>query len=236
MISQLIKSDFLKLKRKGFWFLAFLGPFGVVALQVVNYSLRKDYLLTLSEDDWAFYISNVHGFTPLALVLGIAILTSLMTSIENETNAWKQLIALPVSKMNVYLSKFTVLTFLFWVSSCLLFVFTLAYGLVLDLGEDIPYKLILQYGFYPFFAALPVLALQLWVATVSHNQAIPITTGIFGVILTFSAAQLPNWVIWKWPYLLQDGGNLITNVYLGIGFGLLLYIFGMLDFTRRDVK
>ena len=52
MISQLIKSDFLKLKRKGFWFLAFLGPFGVVALQVVNYSLRKDYLLTLSEDDW----------------------------------------------------------------------------------------------------------------------------------------------------------------------------------------
>ena len=33
MIENLLSSDFLKIKRKGFWLLAFLGPFGVVALQ-----------------------------------------------------------------------------------------------------------------------------------------------------------------------------------------------------------
>ena len=127
MMGKLLASDFLKIKRKGLWFLTALGPFGVIALQMVNYGVRKDYLLQQSEDDWGYYLLYVHSFTPLALILGIAILTSFMASIENETNAWKQLIALPVSKLTVYLSKFTVLAILLFVSSSLLMVFTLAY-------------------------------------------------------------------------------------------------------------
>lgn len=236
MIRRLLRSDFLKIKRKGFWFLTFLGPFGVVALQMVNYGLRKDYLLKQSENDWEYYVLNVSSFTPLALVLGIAILTSFMASVENETNAWKQLIALPVSKMKVYLSKFIMLAYLLFVSTCLLMVFTLAYGIYLDLGEVIPYNSLVKYSFYPYFAALPILALQLWIATVSKNQGIPITTGILGVIFTYSAYFLPDWMIWKWPSLMNEWSEPMINVMLGIGVGCLLYIAGMLDFTRRDVK
>ncbi|MBU8880175.1 ABC transporter permease [Bacillus sp. FJAT-29790] len=236
MIGRLLSADFLKMKRKGFWFLTFLGPFGVVALQMVNYGVRKDYLLQQSEDDWGYYLLNVSSFTPLALVLGIAILTSFMASVENETNAWKQLISLPVSKMSVYLSKFTVLTCLLFVSSLLLMVFSLAYGVFLNLGEEIPYLELLKYSFYPYFAALPILALQLWIATVSQNQGIPITTGILGVIFTYSAFALPDWMIWKWPLLMNEWNEPIINVMLGIGAGILLYIVGMVDFTRRDVK
>lgn len=235
-MKQLLSADFLKIKRKGFWFLTFLGPFGVVALQMVNYGLRKDYLLQQSENDWEYYLLNVSTFTPLAIVLGIAILTSFMASVENETNAWKQLIALPVSKMTVYLSKFTVLACLLMVSSLLLMLFTFGYGLTLGLGEEVPYRDLVKYSFYPFFAALPILALQLWIATVSQNQGIPITTGILGVIFTYSAFVLPDWMIWKWPSLMNEWNEPIINVLLGIGVGLILYIVGMLDFTRRDVK
>lgn len=236
MINYLIRSDLLKIKRKGFWLLTFLGPFGVVVMQMVNYGVRKDYLLQQSDDDWLYYLMNVHAFTPLALVLGIAILTSFMASVENETNAWKQLIALPVSKMTVYLSKFTVIALLLGVSSILLMLFSTAYGVFLNLGDAIPYEQLLQYSFYPYFAALPVLALQLWVATVSQNQGVPITTGIVGVILTYMAYSLPDWVIWKWPSLMNAWNEPLMNVWLGIGVGALLYIAGMLDFFRRDVK
>lgn len=236
MIGSIVHADFLKIKRKGIWFLTVLGPFGVIALQMVNYGVRKDYLLQQSDNDWLYYIKNVSGFTPLALVLGIAILTSLMASIENETNAWKQLLALPVSKMSVYLSKFTVLAFLLFVSSVLLLFFTLAFGIFLDFDQSIPFVELLQYCFYPFFAALPVLALQLWVATVSQNQGIPITTGVLGFVFTYSAYFLPDWMIWKWPTLINEWNEPILNVLLGIGVGLLLYVAGMVDFTRRDVK
>jgi len=127
MMGKLLTADFFKIKRKGLWFLTLLGPVGVVALQMVNYGVRKDYLLQQSEDDWGYFLQNIHSFTPLAIVLGIAILTSFMASIENETNAWKQLIALPVSKLSVYLSKFTVLAILLFLSSTLLMLFTLSY-------------------------------------------------------------------------------------------------------------
>lgn len=236
MIGKLLRADFLKIKRKGFWFLTFLGPFGVVALQMVNYGVRKDYLLKQSEDDWGYYLLNVSSFTPLALALGIVILTSFMASIENETNSWKQLISLPVSKMNVYLSKFTVLAFFLFLSSVLLMVFTIAFGVFLDLGEQTPFVEIVKYSFYPYFAALPILALQLWIATVSQNQGIPITTGVLGVIFVYSAMVLPDWMIWKWPTLTNEWNEPMINVLLGIGVGILLYIAGMIDFTRRDVK
>ncbi|WP_077623011.1 ABC transporter permease [Sediminibacillus massiliensis] len=236
MIRTLFLTDLLKIKRKGLWFLTFLGPFGVVAMQMVNYGVRKDYLLQQSDNDWEYYVQNVSAFIPLALVLGIVILTSFMASIENETNAWKQLISLPVSKMRVYLSKFTVLASLLLVSSFLLMVFALLYGIFLDLGEGIPYVELLKQSFYPYFASLPILALQLWIAAVCQNQAIPTSTGVLGVILTYSAFTLPDWMIWKWPTLMNDWNEPLVNVLLGIGVGCVLYIAGMIDFTRRDVK
>ncbi|MGP4040175.1 ABC transporter permease [Gracilibacillus sp. D59] len=233
---QLLQVDLLKMKRKGMWFLTILGPVGVVSLQMVNYGVRKDYLLQQSNDYWGYYLKNISTFTPLAIVLGIAILTSFMASIENETNAWKQLVALPISKMSVYLSKFTVLSIMFLLSSCLLMIFTLAYGMFLNFDQEIPMLEVLKYSFYPLLAALPVLALQLWVATVSKNQGIPITLGVLGVIFAYSAFVLPDWMIWKWPSLMNEWDAPIINVWLGLSFGSLLYIVGMFDFTRRDVK
>jgi hypothetical protein len=236
MIGRLWKAECLKIRRKGFWFLAVLGPFGVVALQAVNYGLRKDYLLAQSEDDWGYYLANVGAFTPLALVLGIAILTSFLASIENETNAWKQLMALPVSKAGVYLAKFAVLACLLLVSSALLAGFALAHGLFLDLGGAVPYGDLFRRSFYPFFAALPILALQLWAATVSQNQATPITVGVLGVILTLTAHDLPDWMIWKWPTLRNGWDEPLFSALLGIAAGSLLVLAGMADFARRDVK
>ncbi|OXS72839.1 permease [Lysinibacillus sp. KCTC 33748] len=236
MIGKLLTSDFLKIKRKGLWFLTALGPIGVVAMQMVNYGVRKDYLLEQSEDDWGYYLLNVHSFTPLAIVLGIAILTSFIASIENETNAWKQLIALPVSKLTVYLSKFSVLAILLFLSSTILMLVTLAYGVFLDLGDSTPYMEIAKFAYYPYFASLPILALQLWIASVCHNQGIPITVGIFGVIFAYSSFVLPDWMIWKWPSLMNQWDEPVINVVLGISIGILLYIIGMIDFARRDVK
>lgn len=232
MMGPLLRTEFLKIKRKGFWLLTFLGPFGVVALQMVNYGVRKDYLFQQSDDRWAYYLHNVHDFTPLALVLGIVILTSLMASIENETNAWKQLMSLPVSKYSVYLSKFTVLSFFLLAASFLLMVFTLLYGIFLDLGPDIPYADLARYSFYPFFASLPVLALQLWAAVIFRNQGIPVALGVFGVILTYSSYSLPDWLIWKWPTLMNGWNEPVLNVLWGLLAGCALYVFGMIDFAR----
>lgn len=236
MILRLLAVDFLKIRRKGLWLLSFIGPIGVIALQMVNYGVRKDYLFSLTNDHWQQYIANVSAFTPLAIILGIVILTSFMASIEDETNAWKQLIALPVSKREVYLSKFTMISCLLFVSSTILLLLTYFYGLTLGLGEDVPYLQIMQYSLLPFFASLPVLGLQLWLATICKNQAIPTTVGVISVICAYSAMYLPDWVIWKWPSLDNQWDQPYLNGLFGIAVGLAIYLIGMTDFKRRDVK
>lgn len=236
MIAQLCRAEWLKIKRKGLWLLAFIGPIGVISMQMVNYGVRKDYLLAQSDDDWAYYVFNVSSFTPLALILGIVILTSFMASIENETNAWKQWIALPVSKYSVYASKFIIVTLLLLVSTCLLTLFTVCYGMTLGLGDKIPWGSIIMYSFYPFLASIALIAVHMWIATISPNQGVTITAGIVGVIVSMMAGNLPDWFLWKWPSLVNDWDNPFISVALGVSGGLLLLLFGMWDFNRRDVK
>jgi len=235
MMTQLLRAEWLKIKRKGLWLLAIIGPIGVVALQMVNYGVRKDYLLTQSDDDWGYYLNNVASFIPLALILGLVILTSLMASIENETNAWKQWIALPISKINVYVSKFVIVSIILFVSSSLLAVLTLLYGRTLGLGENIPWIHILHNSFYPYLASLALVGFHLWIATVSPNQGITITIGIIGVIICMMSYYLPDWVIWKWPTLMNQWDRPLMSVAFSIVAAIILLVIGMWDFNRRDV-
>ncbi|WP_026905868.1 ABC transporter permease [Paucisalibacillus globulus] len=236
MIGKLILTDLMKIRRKGIWFLAVLGPFGVVALQMVNYGLRKDWFIQQDTYSWFYYIRNVNAFTPFALVLGIVILTSFMASIENETNSWKQIIALPVSKWSVYLSKYTTLTILLVFATCLLTLFSVCFGIFLGLEGEVLFLDLIKYSFYTFLASMPILGLQLWISIISQNQGIPITFGVIGVILTYMAYFLPDWMIWKWPSLENQWDEPLINACFGLAVGLAIYVFGMLDFIRRDVK
>ena len=228
----LIRAELTKIRRKGFLFLALLGSFGVVALQMVNYGVRKDYLLTLSEDDWSFFLRNVQSFIPIAIVLGITILTYQIANIEDETNAWKQQLALPISKIGLYTAKFLTIAFFLVVASSLLALFTLIYGLTLDFTQSVPVKELMKRSFYPMFAAMPILALQLWLSLVCKTPSIPTTTGIVQFLLTYSAHSLPDWTPWKWVLLLEPR----LNVGLGITIGAVILIIGMYDFYKRDVK
>lgn len=110
------QADLLKVKRKWFWFLVFLGPFGVLSLQMVNYGLRYDYLIEGSKHVWLDLLLNINMFVPPALLLGMTILASQIASIEHHQSAWKQLLSLPVKRRIVFSSKFFVITLMLLIS------------------------------------------------------------------------------------------------------------------------
>jgi lantibiotic transport system permease protein len=236
MMSRILQSDFLKLKRKGIWFLVILGPVGVISLQAVNYGLRYDYLVNGNSDVWAGLLSQIRGFVAITLLLGIAILASLTANLEHQTNAWKQILTLPISRWSVFTAKFTLNAFMLLISCVLLMLGTIILGLILGFGTAFPTLDILKVSFYPFFAALPILALQLWLSVTLTNQGIPLAIGVFGAIFSAYSFTLPDWLIWKWPLLQNDLGGPIWNVVLGIVVGVLVYSISVLDFMRRDVK
>lgn len=234
MMLRMFQADMLKMKRKWIWFLIFLGPFGLIALQGVNYGLRYEYLLNQYSDDWQGLIGNIQNLVPVTLLLGIAIITSMIANIEHDQSSWKKLLALPVQRPAVYGAKFFVTVVMLLVSCLLLFLGTIILGVILDFGWTFSVTGILKMSFVPLLAALPLLALQLWLAITFKNQALALSIGILGAIFSMYTARMPDWLIWKWPQL-QGEHDVTWYVAAGCVTGLIVYLLGMIDFTKRDV-
>jgi hypothetical protein len=232
---RVLQTDFIKMK-VGIWILVFLGPIGIFALHGINYGIRYDWLMSQTTDPWGQLLGNINMFSNPCPLAWNGSLASLSANLEHHTNAWKQLLALPISRISVYSSKFTLIAILLFISTCLTFFGTIGFGLVLGFKQAIPFSSILQNSFYPFFASLPILSLQLWLSITLHNQGLPLTIGIVGAVLSMYAYYMPNWVIWKWPLLVNQWDLPELNVIFGITLGFIILIIGLLDFQKRDVK
>jgi len=232
------RAELGKQRRTFVWGLIALGPFGVVALQAVNYAIRYDYLTPLYADDpWGHLIDNIKWLSVPALMAGLAIVASMLAGYEHATNAWKQTLALPVSKTAVYTAKTVVLTLQLLVSCTLLAVGTVVLGVALGYGvTDAPFPDVLKASYLPLAAALPFVALQTWLSTVMSNQAVPLTVGILGTVLALYSFGFADWVPYKWPYLIEEGWPIPRVLTAAGAAGLLLFAAGAAHFGRRDVR
>ena len=235
MIFKAISSDFLKIRGKGIWFLVFLGPIGLIAMQSLNYGLRYDYLIQQYSDDlWGALIDNILVFVPIALYLGITVVCSLLANIEHHMSSWKQLLALPISRSTVFWAKFIVCALLLSLSCLLLAAGTVTLGLLLGFGvEALPAADIASLSIYPYLASMPVLALMLWLCMTYRNQTFAVFLGV--VMAVFSVVSISEWLPINWPLLSYQGPG--QELFAGAGLlgGLLILAIGHIHFGRKDV-
>jgi hypothetical protein len=237
MMARVLAADFLKIRRKAIWFLIFLGPVGVIALQAVNYGLRYDYLTKLHASDlWGGMLSDIQHLVPLTILLGITIVASMVANIEHQVSSWKQLLVLPISRISVFSAKFTLCVLLLLVSCILLGIGTIVLGISLGYETDFPLLKIIKLSFYPFIAAFPILALQLWLSVVTKNQAFPLTVGIVGAIFSPFALKFPDWFLWKLPMLMNAANKPEYSVFAGLAAGAVIFAMGSIHFTSKDVN
>lgn len=236
-MARIMASEFLKIKRKMILFLVFLGPIGVIGLEAVNFGLRYEWLTGVYKDDlWGGLIGEVSMLSIPTILIGLTILTSMIANIEHQTNAWKQLLTLPISKAKVFTGKLFLAIILLFVSCLLLAGGTIILGLLLKFGTEIPFLYLLKMCFFPFLASMPFIALQIWLAITMKNQAIPLTVGIVGAIVSMYAMNFPDWVPWKWPLLVNEWETPVYSAVTGLGLGLFIYFLSIVDFYRKDVK
>ncbi|MDM5154386.1 ABC transporter permease [Bacillus sp. DX1.1] len=236
MYKRLFQSEILKIKRKWIWFLIVLGPVGVISLQACNFFLRYDFLTDkYAQDLWGGLLSEVQPLALTTLILGITIVTSLIAHLEHHSTSWKHLLSLPIKKRDVFITKFILVFCLLTVSCFLLLIGTVGLGLALQFDASIPWFSLFKMSFYPYFAALPIVALQLWIAIVFDNQGIAFTVGMLGTIFAMFSSALPNWIIWRWPSLHIDWGPPIVCVAIGIAVSLFMLYIETVDYVRRDV-
>ncbi|MBD2872439.1 ABC transporter permease [Paenibacillus arenilitoris] len=236
MMLKALSADLLKIRGKGIWFLVALGPVGVIAMQALNYGLRYDYLTKQYAGRlWETLLDNILMFVPIALYLGVTLVSSLLANVEHGTNAWKQLLALPISRNAVFGAKFALSVLLLAVSCCLLAVGTIALGLLLKFGTDIPYLAILRLSFLPFLASFPALALMLWLCMTMKNQALPVTLGVMAGVVSVFSPNLSEWFPLNWPIFGYEGPRQELFAGAGLLCGALILLVGAIHFNKKDV-
>ncbi|WP_159883590.1 ABC transporter permease [Paenibacillus puerhi] len=238
MIVRVLMTELLKIRKKLIWFLIVLGPLGVVGLQGLNYALRYDYLMKrYASDPWSSLLGNVSMLTVPTLFIGLTLIASLTAGIEHQMNAWKQTLALPVTKTQVYMGKFLLTLLLLGCSATLLAIGTIGLGAGLGFGIGlIPYRSLLMMAYYPYLAIVPFIALQVWLSVTMHNQAVPLMIGIAGTVFSLFSVRFGDWMPYKWPYLQNAAGNPLDSVTWGLLGGIVVLGAGLLEFIRKDVK
>lgn len=236
MILHAIRADLLKIKGKGLWFLTFLAPIGLIAMQALNYGLRYDYMMeAYREDPWGGLLDNIMMFVPIALLMGITILSSMLANIEHHTSAWKQLLALPISRYAVFGSKFVIVALLLAIACITLGIGSFGLGVALGFNPtDFPVPDAAKLAAYPYLASWTMLAPVLWMCITYRNQSLPITLGIVAALL--SIFPIPEWAPISWPiasYKALDGEWFAAA---GLASGLAILLPASVHFNRKDVS
>ncbi|QAY67251.1 ABC transporter permease [Paenibacillus protaetiae] len=237
MIGKALSSDLLKIRGKGLWLLAAGAPLGLVALMALNFGLRYDYFVNdYGHNLWGVLLEYTSYFVPVSLFLGCTLVSSLLANVEHGTSSWKQLLALPISRLAVFSSKFAVSVLLLTSSCALLAAGTAVLGFALGSGGEMPVGGLLRLSFCPFLASWPMLALMLWLCLSFKNQALPITFGVVASVGSLFTMSLSEWLPLNWPAAAYRGDHAVLFVGAGIVFGMIILALGLLHFNRKDVE
>lgn len=238
MMLRVLSSERLKLRRSMVLFLIALGPLGVIGLQALNFGIRYDYLFQYYNGDlWHGILTNVAQLAVPTLLMGLAIITSMTAGMEHQTNAWKQTLALPVTRLQVFLGKFLLNVLLLLISCTLLVAGTIVLGIAFGMRlSELPFAEVLQWCYFPYLAAMPLFALQVWLSILMHNQAVPLTVGILGTVVSMFSARFGDWMPYKWVYLQNQANEPLQAVASGLALGALILLAALLMFQRKDVN
>ncbi|KAF0207163.1 MAG: ABC transporter permease [Actinomycetota bacterium] len=177
------------------------------------------------------------------------VLAALLCRPEHMGGGWKQLLALPVSRSNVYLAKYVVLAGVLAATNLAfggIFVLT---GLATGLGEGIPFSTIGLSLLAGLVAVLPLAAVQLWVSSRWKSFGASLALNVCFTLPAIFAAQSSEygpWYPWAQPVLAMSpfagglGGDSVLNVspmtlwVVIVGGFVVAMIGGLVTFVRAD--
>jgi lantibiotic transport system permease protein len=181
---RMIQSEWLKLRKSIVWMIVLISPgiaagTGVFGFDGGGGETPFPWLAALS------ILSVVHAMLFLPLLTGV--FAALICRYEHAGGGWKQLLALPVTRTQVYVVKYLYIAGLIAVTQLLFLGVMLIIGLFHGGGDAIPWKELFRSIGGGWIACLPLAALQLAVSTAWSSFAAPLAVN---VIFT-----LPNMLI-----------------------------------------
>lgn len=191
-------------------------------------------------------MSVIHSMLFLPILSGI--FAALVCRYEHQDGGWKMLLALPVTRGSVYLSKFVIIIALLAAVQLAFLGSVLGVGIVRDAGP-VPWGDLLTSAFGGWFACLPLAALQLAVSQGWSSFGAPLALNVSLTIpnmLIANSATYGPYYPWVQPMLAMSpyrgeenfgAFNLPLETLMGVVLGSLVLFLavGLFSFRRKAV-
>lgn len=239
----MIRSEWLKLRKTVIWLLAAVSPLLGAMLGVLDGVTNQDSSAWLEA---LAMMSVLHGLLFLPLLTGVY--SALVCRYEHIGGGWKQMLALPVTRSQVFLVKFGFVVLLLAITQLLFLAAVLLVGLALGFAFPIPWAELLRSVAGGLLASFPLAALQLGVSTAWPNFAAPLAVNVIFTmpnLLIVNSEDYAPFYPWAQPMLamMPRGENAYgalnvsaeTFFIIILGGFVLFMLSGMIYFSKKAV-
>lgn len=170
MLFRCIKSEIIKLKRSGIVPVLIIIPLIAVFMGTGNYYMNIGVL----QNKWYSLWTQVSLFySYFFFPASIALICSYLCKLEHENSNWNKILAAPIKRRNIIISKLVSATILICFSQIMAAIFYIIGGKITGLDSNIPKELI-QWISLGAVAGISVAAVQLFISMNVKNFAVPV--------------------------------------------------------------
>lgn len=205
-------SELIKVKNTSVLWLIIVAAAFLPIMQLLSYmhtngsSIRLD----VGENPWDSFARNSFAICSVFIIpMFVVLLVCLLLNIEHKSNTWKHLFVLPVSKKQIFISKYILIVGLLGIFYILFLtlVYLDAWFLTNWIKQANPNHLSLSWPliagltFQSFISTLPILAIHFWLSFRIKNLVNNIGIGFIGIITGLVLASPGTWdKVFYYPY------------------------------------
>lgn len=221
---RMFRSEWLKIRRSVLWLIAAVSP--ALALLVGLFGAKGD-----TEFPWQealSLMSVLHAMLFLPLLTGV--FAALVCRYEHNGGGWKSVLALPVTRTQVYVVKLAVVMLLLALTQLLVLAALLIVGGANGFSSSVPWHVLLVSFGGGWMACLPLAALQLFISIAFQSFAAPLAVNVILTlpnILVVNSSTYAPYDPWAQPLLAMLPRDSMAYEGLDISLGTLyLVVFG----------
>lgn len=203
-----------KLRRAGVLNTLILAGIAGAFYAILNWFLRKDFLLTADINPMTALLTQLYGVISLLNVFAIIVSASNIYSIEYKNNGLRKMKTLPIKSGNLFIQKLIILVGTLALTYFIEFTILAILGSKYLPNNTFDLFVLLQFAFYTFLIILPCLVFMLIISLLSTNIWITVGIGIVGFFSGMSMIGLENMISNLNPFvlLLKPAMNLTTEM------------------------
>lgn len=239
---RMFRSEWMKIRRSVVWLLVAVSP--LIAALFGLFAAKKGgdfpWLEALS------LMSVLHAMLFLPLLAGVY--AAMICRYEHTGGGWKAMLAMPVSRTQVYVVKFVIVMLMLAATQLLLLIVLLLVGFARGFSDPIPWRELASSFLGGWIACLPLAALQLFVSVAFQSFAAPLAVNVVLTLpnmLVVNSARVGPYYPWAQPMLAMiprdhygfGAFNLPLETLFGVVLGsfCVFFVAGWAYFARKAV-